>query len=145
MQDNNVEIHSVESQQVVQSIASPLITGSATITRVPEGSTLCLENLARKFIMVPFASNLQSTTERNDEEVQVSRRLAMTSSRICIASASTLSCILPTPWLLQADALLDANRVEEALALADTASRAMDDMNFNAERLVLSHPHKTHA
>lgn len=136
MQDFSVEIHSVESQQVTQVIQSPLIFGKPTITRVPEGSTLCLEKLARKLIMVPFASDLDTAAKRTDEEVQVARRLSLVSSRIYISSTSTLSCIVPTPWLLQADGLLDTNRIKEALALADKASRTIDDVELNAESLV---------
>jgi hypothetical protein len=123
MQDFNVEIHSVESQQVVQIITSPFISGNATITRVPDGSMFCLEPVAQKLIMLPFDPKKATSSKRTDEEVQVARRLAMRSS-------------LPTPWFLQADTLLDANRVEEALALSDKASQAMDDMHFDAERLV---------
>ena len=136
MQDFSVEIHSVESQQVVQVISSPLINGNATITRVPAGSTFCLEPVAQKLLMVPFESQKEQPPKRTDEEVQVARRLAMASSRIYISSNTNLSCILPTPWYLQADALLDANRVEEALALSNQASQEMDDMHFDAERLV---------
>jgi hypothetical protein len=136
MQDFNIEIHSVESQQVVQVINSPFISGNATITRVPDGSMFCLEPVAQKLLMLPFESKKESSSKRTDEEVQVARRLAMRSSRIYISSNTNLSCILPTPWFLQADTLLDANRVEEALALSDKASQAMDDMQFDAERLV---------
>ena len=136
MQDFNVEIHSVESQQVVQVITSPFISGNATITRVPDGSMFCLEPVAQKLLMLPFESKKESSSKRTDEEVQVARRLAMRSSRIYISSNTNLSCILSTPWFLQADTLLDANRVEEALALSDKASQAMDDMHFDAERLV---------
>lgn len=136
MQDFNVEIHSVETQQVVQVISSPLINGNATITRVPEGSTFCVEPLAQKLLMVPFESQTEISPKRREEEVQVARRLSLTSSRIYISSNTSLSCILPTPWFLQADALLDANRVAEALALSDKASQVMDDMRFDAERLV---------
>lgn len=136
MQDFNVEIHSVETQQVVQVISSSLINGNATITRVPEGSTFCVEPLAQKLLMVPFESQTEISPKRREEEVQVARRLSLTSSRIYISSNTSLSCILPTPWFLQADALLDANRVAEALALSDKASQVMDDMRFDAERLV---------
>jgi hypothetical protein len=136
MQDFSVEIHSVESQQVVQVISSPLINGNATITRVPDGSTFCLEPVAQKLLMVPFESQRELSPRRTDEEVQVARRLAMASSRIYISSNTNLSCILPTPWYLQADALLDANRVEEALALSTQASQEMDEMHSDAERLV---------
>ena len=136
MQDFSVEIHSVESQQVVQIISSPLINGNATITRVPDGSKFCLEPVAQKLLMVPFESQKELSPRRTDEEVQVARRLAMASSRIYISSNTNLSCILPTPWYLQADALLDANRVEEALALSSQASQEMDEMHSDAERLV---------
>ena len=95
----------------------------------------CFEPLAQKLLMVPFESQKVASSKRTDEEVQVARRLAMTSSRIYISSKTSLSCILPTPWFLQADTLLDSNRVEEALALSDNASRAMDDMYFDAERV----------
>ena len=136
MQNFDVEIHSVESQQVLQIITSSFLSGSATITRVPDGSKFCLETLAEKLLMVPFDSTQNTPTKRRDEEVQIARRLSMVSSRIYIASRTTLSSIITSPWLLQADALLDSNRVEEALALADQASRAMDDMSFDAERSV---------
>jgi hypothetical protein len=136
MQNFDVEIHSVESQQVVQMVNSPFLSGSATISRVPEGSTLCLEPMAQKLLMVPFDSTQQTPTKRRDEEVQIARRLAMISSRIYISSNNSLSCIITSPWFLQADALLDANRVEEALLLADKASQVMDAMHFDAERLV---------
>jgi len=136
MQNFDVEIHSVESLQVLQVVNSPLVSGNATITRVPEGSTFCLEKLAQKLLMVPF-DPAHDTPERRDEEVQIVRRLATVSSRIYIASTTTLSSVITTPWLLQADTLLESNRVEEALALADQASQVMDDMQFDAERLVL--------
>lgn len=135
MQNLDVEIHSVESQQVLQIISSPFLSGSATITRVPDGSKFCLQTLAEKLLMVPFDSTQNISTKRRDEEVQIARRLAMVSSRIYIASSTTLSSVITSPWLLQADALLDSNKVEEALALANQASQAMD-MNFDAERLV---------
>jgi hypothetical protein len=136
MQNFDVEIHSVESLQVTQVVNSPLVSGNATITRVPERSTFCLEMLAQKLLMVPFDPAHNMPKERRDEEVQIARRLATISSRIYIASTTTLSSIFTTPWLLQADALLESNRVEEALALADQASQEMDDMQFDAERLV---------
>jgi len=87
--------------------------------------------------MVPFDSNSVTTAQRRDEEVQVARRLSMVSSRIALGSGRSLCTIIPQPWFLQADALLDANRVEDALALADRASGSIDDMQFDAERLVL--------
>src|SRR5271154_1152649 len=136
MQNFDVEIYSVESQQVLQVINSPLMTGNATITRVPEGSKFCLEEMASKLLMVPADTNQEIPLKRRDEEVQIARRLAMVSSRTYIASTTTLSSILSIPWFLQADALLDLNRVEEALALADQASQVMDDLHFDAERLV---------
>ena len=136
MQNFDVEVHSVELQQVLQIITSPFLSGSATITRVPDGSKFCLETLAEKLLMVPFDSTQNTPTKRRDEEVQIARRLSMISSRIYVASSTTLCSVITSPWLLQADALLDSNRVEEALALADQASREMDDMQFDAERLV---------
>lgn len=137
MQTFDVEIHSVELQQVLQVVKSPLVSGSASITRVPEGSTFCLESLAQKLLMVPFNEDEQTPSKRVQEEIQITRRLAIVSSRIYIASQRNLSCILETPWVLQADSLLDANRVEEALVLSNKASQVMDDMHFDAERLVL--------
>jgi len=137
MQDFNVEIHSVETQQIVQRIQSPLLTGTATITRAPPGTQLCLEPLAQKLLMVPFSQPTPSP-QRKKEEIQIARRLAMTSSRIYLSSATSISCIIPTPWVLQADGLLDANQVDEALALADQATQVMDDLQVDAERLV--HP-----
>jgi vacuolar protein sorting-associated protein 3 len=136
MQNFDVEIHSVESLQVLQVVNSPLVSGNATITRVPEGSTFCLEKSAQKLLMVPFDPAHDIPKERRDEEVQIARRLATISSRIYIASTTALSSIITTPWFLQADVLLESNRVEEALALADKASQVMDDMQFDAERLV---------
>lgn len=136
MQNFDVEIHSVESLQVVQIVNSSFVSGNATITRVPEGSTFCLETLARKLLMVPLDPSQEPPKKRRDEEVQIARRLAMVSSRIYMASNTTLSSIITPPWLLQADALLDSNRVEDALTLADQASQAMDEMHFDAERLV---------
>jgi hypothetical protein len=140
MQNFDVEIHSVESLQVLQVLNSPLLNGNATITRVPEGSSFCLEPLARKLLMVPFGPTQETPRKRKDEEIQIARRLAIVSSRIYIASTTTLCSIITTPWLLQADALLDRNRVEEALAQADQASQVMDDLHFDGERLV--HPRR---
>ena len=137
MQNFDVEIHSVESLQVVQVVTS-FASGNATIARVPEGSKFCLESLAQKLLMVPFDPSQEMPQKRKDEEIQIARRLAMVSSRIYIASSTTLSSIVTKPWLLRADALLDSNRVEEALALADKASQVMDDMQFDKERLVNS-------
>lgn len=145
IQNFDVEIHSVESLQVVQIVSSPVLSGNVTITRVPDGSTICLDMLAQKLLMVPFDPAQEIPKKKKDEEIQIARRLAMISSRIYIASATTLSSIITLPWILQADALLDLNRVEEALALVDKASQAMDDMRFDAERLVnpLLHTHLT--
>ena len=134
MQDFDVEIHSVETQQVVQRIQSPLVNGNPTITRAPLGTQLCLEPLAQKLLMVPFSQPTPS--ERRKEEIHIARRLAMTSSRIYISSRTSISCVIPTPWVLQADALLNTNQVDEALALADQATQVMDDLQFDAERLV---------
>jgi len=89
--------------------------------------------------MVPFDPIQEVPTKRKDEEIQIARRLAMVSSRIYIASSTSVSSIIATPWFLQADALLDSNCVEEALALTDQADQAMDDMQLDAERLVNSH------
>ena len=136
MQNFDIEIHSVESQQVIQIINSPFLNGNATIARVPDGSKFCLETMAQKLLMVPFDPTQNTPTKKRDEEVQIARRLSMVSSRVYIASTTTLSSVIQVPWFLQADALLDSNRVEEALALADQASRAMEDMEFDAERLV---------
>ena len=92
--------------------------------------------MAQKLLMVPFEPTQNTPTKRRDEEVQIARRLSMVSSRVYIASTTTLSSVIQSPLFLQADALLDSNRVEEALALADQASRVMDEMQFDAERLV---------
>jgi hypothetical protein len=137
MQNFEVEIYSVEQMNVVQTVSSPLISGSATITRVPEGSTHCMAAMAEKLLMVPLGANQEVSKHRRDEEVQIARRLSTISSRVYIASTKSLSCIVTTPWFLKADALLDSNKVEDALALADNASRTIDDMQFDAERLVL--------
>jgi len=134
MQNFDIEIHSVESQQIVQIINSPLVTGNANVRRVPEGSRICLEALAQKLLMVPLNPSQEFPRARRDEEIQIARRLATISSRIYVNSNTTISCIITTPWLLQADALLDSNRVEEALLLTDRASQTMDNM-FDAERL----------
>jgi hypothetical protein len=136
MQNFEVEIHSVEMQTVVQVVSSPLISGSATITRVPDGSTHCMTTMAERLFMVPWDSHQEMTKQRRDEEVQIARRLSTISSRVYIGSSQSLSCIVVTPWFLKADALLDANKVEEALSLVDNASQTIDDMQFDAERLV---------
>jgi hypothetical protein len=136
MQDFSIEIHSVESQQVLQIVHPPEVSGHATITRVPDGSFSCLEMLAKKILMVPLESSEEINAKRKAEEVQIARRLAMVSTRTYIASETSLSCLAPLPWILQADALLDLNRVEEALALADQASQSMDNAQFDPERLV---------
>lgn len=136
MQDFDIEIHSVETQQILQRIHSPLINGNPTITRAPSGTQLCLELLAQKLLMVPFSQPTPSS--RRKEEIQIARRLAMTSSRTYISTSTSISCIIPTPWVLQADALLDTNQVDEALNLADQATQVMDDLQFDAERLVPS-------
>jgi hypothetical protein len=138
MQDFSVEIHSVESQQVVQIVHLPEVSGHATITRVADGSVSCLELLAQKILMVPLDPKEEANFKRRDEEVQIARRLGMVSTRIYVASETALSCLAPLPWILQADALLDLNRVEEALALADQASQSMDNAQFDGERLVYS-------
>src|SRR5579862_4345537 len=137
MQNFDVEIHSVETLQSLQTISSSYINGSATIARVPEGNKFCLEDLAEKLLMVPFNEEQVTPPKRRDEEIQITRRLAMMSSRIYIASNTTLSSIISTPWLLQADSALDANRIEEALAMAEMAAQVMDDVHFDAERLVV--------
>lgn len=125
----------METLQIVQLINSPLLSGSVTISRVPDGSILCLETMVQKLLMVPFGSQQDITAERRDEEVQIARRLASVSSRVYFASTSSVACIVASPWFLQADAFLDAKRIEEALQLADKASRNMD-VQFDAERLV---------
>jgi hypothetical protein len=127
----------VESQQVLQIINSPFISESAALTRVPEGSKFCLESLSMKLLMVPLDPSEHPSEKRATEEIQIARRLGMVSSRIYIASKRNLSCILEQPWFLQADSLLDANRVEEALALSERATQEMDNIQFDAERLVI--------
>jgi hypothetical protein len=139
MQNFEIEIHSIETQQIIQTIQSPTLTDNATITRIPAGANFCLPAMAEKLLMVPFDSEVVTPPARRDEEIQIARRLSMVSSRVALASGKTLSTIITPPWFLQADALLDANRVEEALALAEQASRTMDDMQFDAERLVPPH------
>jgi hypothetical protein len=138
MQNFDVEIHSVESLQPLQTISSPHLHGNTVITHVPDGAKFCLEELTEKLLMVPLNTDQNTPLKRRDEEVQIARRLGMMSSRIYLASNKTLSCLASTPWLLQADSLLDGNRVEEALALLEMASHAMDDLHFDAERLVWS-------
>ena len=64
MQDFSVEIHSVESQQVLQVIHLPAVSGRATITRVPDGSVSCLEILAQKILMVPLESAQEANAGR---------------------------------------------------------------------------------
>ena len=137
MQNFDIEIHSVETLQILQRIPSPNISGNATITRAPLGTRLCLEPLAQKLLMVPF-SQPDPSSARKAEEIQIARRLAMTSSRIYVSSTTSISSIIPTPWVLQADELVDVNQVDEALKLADQATQAMDDLHFDAERLVPS-------
>jgi len=139
MQNFDVEIHSVETLQPLQTISSPYIHDTAMITRAPEGTKFCLEDLAEKLLMIPFQEDQAMTPKGRDEDIQTARRVAMMSSRIYIASNTTLSCLALTPWLLQADSLLGTNRIEEALALAEEASQAIDDMQFDAERLVNSY------
>lgn len=136
MQNFEVEIHSVETQQIIQTIQSSALSGNATITRIPSGANFCLPTMAEKLLMVPFDSSVVTPAQRRDEEIQIARRLSVISSRIAVASGRTLSTIITPPWFIQADSLLNDNRVEEALALADQASRSIDDMQFDAERLV---------
>ena len=142
MQNFEVEIHLIEQLTVVQVVSSPLISGSPTITRVPDGSIHCMSSVAEKLLMVPLDSTQKVTKQRRDEEVRIARRLSMVSSRVYIASSKSLSCIVTTPWFLKADSLLDANKVDEALALADNASRTIDDMQLDAERLVSTNSSK---
>jgi hypothetical protein len=137
-QNFDIEIHSVESQQILQLINSPLLKGNLAISRVPEGSVVCQETMAEKLLMVPFSSDVEIPAKRRDEEVQIARRLAMVSSRVYITSTNAVASIVPSPWFLQADSLLDTNRIDEALVLAEQASQEMDDMGFDAERLVCS-------
>jgi len=134
MQNFEVEIHSVETLQVLQTITAPSITDTVTLSRVPSGASCCLEALARKFLMVPFNPGETFSPKRRDEEVQISRRLAIVSSRIYLASTTSVGCLLPIPWIVQADGFFDSNRVDEALALA--SSQVIDETTFDAERLV---------
>jgi hypothetical protein len=138
MQNFEIEIHSVETLQVLQTITAPSITQNATLTRVPTGAVFCLEALAQKLLMVPFDPNQTPPPNRRDEEVQISRRLAMVSSRIYVASNTAVGCLHPSPWIIQADTLFDANRVEEGLTLA--SSQVTDETTFDAERLVYLMP-----
>lgn len=143
MHNFDIEVHSVETQQIVQTIRSPTLSANPTITRIPAGANFCLPAMAEKLLMVPFDSEVVTPPARRDEEIQIARRLSMVSSRVALASGKTLSTIITSPWFLQADTLLDANRVEEALALAEQASQTIDDMQFDAERLVPEPPSDT--
>jgi hypothetical protein len=140
MHNFDVEVHSVETQQIVQILRSPTLSSSPTITRIPAGANFCLPAMAEKLLMVPFDSEVVTPSARRDEEIQITRRLSTVSSRVALASGKTLGTIITPPWFLQADALLDANRVEEALVLAEQASQTIDDMQFDAERLVPQSP-----
>jgi hypothetical protein len=136
MHNFDVQVHSVETQQIVQILRSPSLSNSPTITRIPAAANFCLPAMAEKLLMVPFDSAVVTPPARRDEEIQIARRLALVSSRVALASGKTLSTVITSPWFLKADALLDSNCVEEALALAEQASRTIDDMQFDAERLV---------
>lgn len=102
------------------------------------GIRVWMDGLARRIGRKPWPE--QKENEEDDEtQAALRRKVARYSTvpaRILIYGRDGVMAQLSTPFVIQADQLLDDNRVEVALEMADQARNTMTTENsFHVERL----------
>ncbi|CAG8455984.1 9617_t:CDS:10, partial [Acaulospora morrowiae] len=134
LRNNQVEVHNIMDQQLVQSFQLPskfrtISTGPGIKVRVAGlMERLKLENL----FSVAYDDN---STPPDEFKIGQDNFLPTVPTRLILAGSEFVMALATTPITVQVDAMLDANRVEEALELAEQAIRTATPENVHSERM----------
>ena len=134
--DESIEIHSIETQAIVQVIPGPSTpTPGGVHTLVPAPNAFFVPSAQRteklRLVPVPLSSTSSSSppspTSPSSPSSPALKPIPMTfeQSNILLISDNSIQALLPATLLSQADALLESRRVEDAIDLADQSQRKL--------------------
>ncbi|KAI9031812.1 hypothetical protein CLU79DRAFT_730299 [Phycomyces nitens] len=142
LRNHTIEIHNFLDQQRLQIIPLDPSFEPRGIS-LGHGISVWMEDLAvrlRKCAWPKANDEIGSETEQEAElENRLGREIARYSTvpaRILVYGRDSVMAQLATPLVIQVDSLLDANRIEEAMEMADQARNSMSvDTSVYGERL----------
>ncbi|KAI8342937.1 CNH domain-containing protein [Chlamydoabsidia padenii] len=140
LRNNTIEIHNINNQQLLQVI--PLETGMEPRgMSFGHGIKVHLDGLAERLLQRPYNMNRGDSDDDGDDDLQVSlkrqvARLSIVPAKILVFGRHSVMAQIITPLVMQVDALIDDNRIEEAMEMTDQARNTMSSTNtIHMERM----------
>ncbi|CAO3595317.1 unnamed protein product [Absidia cylindrospora] len=145
LRNNTIEIHNINNQQLLQIITlDPGVEPRGM--SFGHGIKVHLDGLASRLYQRPYRHNDRSATVSNqsthiggggddeEDELQVAlkrqvSRLATVPAKILVFGRNSVMAQIITPLVIQVDALIDDNRIEEAMEMTDQARNTMSSTN----------------
>ncbi|KAF9166248.1 hypothetical protein DFQ26_008389 [Actinomortierella ambigua] len=141
LRNNTVEIHNILDQHMVQVVRFETAVEARALVQT---SGLRVWVAALSHVLATRTrqpSSLSSSDNNEDSEAQAARqlehaaRLATVPARLLVAGKDSVSALVITPLVLQADTLLQQGRIEEAILLSERALSTISADNLHRERL----------
>lgn len=149
LRNNTIEIHNIHNQQLLQSITLEPGMDPRGMS-FGHGIRVQLDGLAKRLSQRPHHINstntagaeTHSTNDTDDDDVQASlnrqvARFSTVPAKILVFGRNSVMAQIITPLVMQVDALIDDNRIEEAMEMTDQARNTMSSTNtIHMERMV---------
>ncbi|KAF9970431.1 transforming growth factor, beta receptor associated protein 1 [Actinomortierella ambigua] len=131
LRNNTVEIHNILDQHMVQVIRFDSAIEARSLVQTP-GLRVWVAALSHV-----LATRARPSEDAEDQARQLEHaaRLATVPARLLIAGRDSVSALVITPLVLQADTLLQQGRIEEAILLSERALSTISADNLHRERL----------
>ncbi|KAI8093371.1 uncharacterized protein BX664DRAFT_357822 [Halteromyces radiatus] len=143
LKNNTIEIHNLNNQQLLQVIhIDPNM--EARGMSFGHGIKVHLDELTKRLHRSPYNTTPLSSSslkESNDDELRsfLKRevaRLSTVPARILVYGSNSVLAQIITPLVMQVDALIDDNHIEEAMEMTDQARNTMSPTNsIHVERM----------
>ncbi|RUP14376.1 hypothetical protein BC936DRAFT_139679 [Jimgerdemannia flammicorona] len=139
LRNNTIEVHNVLDQRLLQTIPLNPSTEPRGVSfghGIKIWVTAISEKLKRRSNKSGVLLGMpgQETVEEQRANAETARYAAL-STKLLVYGKDSVMALLTTPFVMQVDALLDANRVDDALTLAEEAKSTMSPDNVHSDRM----------
>lgn len=141
LRNNTIEIHNINNQQLLQSITLEPEMEPRGMS-FSHGIKVQLDGLAKRLSQRPHNIGSNNATNNDDDDLQDSlkrqvARFSTVPAKILVFGRNSVMAQIITPLVMQVDALIDDNRIEEAMEMTDQARNTMSSTNtLHMERMV---------
>ncbi|SAM07114.1 hypothetical protein [Absidia glauca] len=140
LRNNTIEIHNINNQQLLQSITLEPGMEPRGMS-FSHGIKVQLDGLAKRLSQRPHNIGSNNATNNDDDDLQDSlkrqvARFSTVPAKILVFGRNSVMAQIITPLVMQVDALIDDNRIEEAMEMTDQARNTMSSTNtLHMERM----------